>query len=537
MFSEGFLVDRDTLCMQAGKDESEERLEGLQELRAGQQNLEEVVTVSNLTAAECLQCLLVPDHLQSVCRFLRLPDVASLALACRISATSVNSHNELWAQLCVDWMGVKAPLQNETTTTIGLAQKEIDWKQFLKLSLCSVVLTWGKGTNGRTGHSAASPAFDELTGDVPRPAYCTALSRRGVDFIGKTAEVGSVALARGGKAVYLWGLNADSTIPLEMEATAMSPISGDVVVDASCHHNPGCMLVFASGLVLLKNRRSRTDPSLEDSISVTATLPANCSAARVRSPYGSGYFPEAADDQQGEPPSTTITFEPLSVQVNMTALRDNEQPVQGLGSQAGFAGVLTNQDRVLWWQDWYQRSNDLIEPQIIEPINPVDGRTFKIKSVAFGHQVWLALDDSGLLFEHNLNQRSEGDRQWSLVKLDWQLPEFAGRHVVGFDCGTSHQGFVLDDGRAFTWGNNRYGMLGHGTTKEHDVAQPPGALLYGTTEEHDVDQPREVSFFVQQRLKVVAIGCGGHVSWTGGFTLFLCDDNTLWQSGKLTEMT
>jgi len=109
--------------------------------------------------------------------------------------------------------------------------------------------------------------------------------------------------------------------------------------------------------------------------------------------------------------------------------------------------------------------------------------------------------------------------------------------VVSFDCGTSHQGFVLDDGRAFTWGNNRFGMLGLGTTKEHDVTQPQGALLYGTTEEHDIDQPQEVSFFVQQGLKVVAIGCGGHVSWTGGFTLFLCDDNTLWQSGKLTEMT
>jgi len=243
---------------------------------------------------------------------------------------------------------------------------------------------------------------------VPRPAYCTALSRRGVDFIGKTAEVGSVALARGGKALYLWGLTADSTIPLEMEAAAMSPIPGDVVIDASCHHNPGCMLVFASGLVLLKNRRSRTEPSLENSVSVTATLPANCSAARVKSPY-QGYFPDSADDQQNELPSTTLTFEPLSVQVNMTALRDNEQAVRGLGSQAGFAGVLTNQNRVLWWQDSYYgtKANGLIEPRIIEPINPADGRTFSIKSAAFGHQVWLALDNSGLLYEHNLNQQSK----------------------------------------------------------------------------------------------------------------------------------
>merc|ERR1712166_853339 len=84
------------------------RMQGLNE-----QHPEEVVTGSNLTAPDCLQCLLVPDHLQSVCRFLTLPDVANLALACRLSATSVNSHNELWAQLCVDWMGVKAPLPNE----------------------------------------------------------------------------------------------------------------------------------------------------------------------------------------------------------------------------------------------------------------------------------------------------------------------------------------------------------------------------------------------------------------------------------------
>ena len=80
-----------------------------------------------------------------------------------------------------------------------------------RVSRQSVVLTWGSGS--RTGHrhpgftagdewgyrdggmNGSSP-FDQ-NGDTLRPSYCADLSRHGVNFVGETAEVGSVALARG----------------------------------------------------------------------------------------------------------------------------------------------------------------------------------------------------------------------------------------------------------------------------------------------------------------------------------------------------
>ena len=69
---------------------------------------------------------------------------------------------------------------------------------------------------------------------------------------------------------------------------------------------------------------------------------------------------------------------------------------------------------------------------------------------------------------------------------------FGSARVVSCDSGSSHHGYVLEDGRAFTWGDNTYDMLGH---------------ELGVTAE--VKRPQEVVYFRERGLKVVSIGCGG----------------------------
>ncbi len=58
------------------------------------------------------------------------------------------------------------------------------------------------------------------------------------------------------------------------------------------------------------------------------------------------------------------------------------------------------------------------------------------------------------------------------------------------------------------------GVLGHGD----NVAQPI---------------PKRVDWFHRKGYKVVKLGCGGHVHWNGGFTLYLLDDNRLFYTGNI----
>jgi hypothetical protein len=217
-------------------------------------------------------------------------------------------------------------------------------------------------------------------------------------------------------------------------------------------------------------------------------------------------------------------------------LRQQERAVKGLGSQAGVAGVLTNQGRLLYWSTYLQSGVN-----VVEPIDHVNGNSIEIESVAFGHRYWFAIACDGRLFSIRLNQlakamhdaqeicwqpvdipcqtkhsRESDDRSESLDRQVGSSDSFGSARVVSCDCGSSHQGFVLDDGRVFTWGSNSFDMLGQ--------------ELVGVSQ---VDSPAEVTYFRERGLKVVAIGCGGHSSWNGAFTLFLCDDNTLWQAGFL----
>merc|ERR1711966_192212 len=494
-------------------------------------------------------CILAgSDYLQSIGKFLDLPNVGRLSLVSRLAAANVNSHAMLWAQICIDWLGTTAPLPDQHTAIIGLAHKEVQWKEFLKVSSQSVVLTWGSGSRGRTGHRhpaatqvpiSHSSVFDG-NGDVPTPSYCRDLSRLGVDFVGKTAEVGSVALARGGQFAYVWGSGVDSHVPLKMEASLMSPLPGDVIVDASFEHDSSCLFVFASGLVL--QHCSSTKPEVRNLI---ATVPPGL---KVQDIQIHNRYRQVHNIQQddGEKETTLLSFHEPAFSA---LLREQERAVKGLGSQSGVAGVLTNHGRLLYWNTYSQS-----DVNVVEPINRANGNIIEIESVAFGHRYWFAITCDGRLFSIRLDQlgraRREAMESSTSTQIVWQpvdIPPDAGQtkhtresgsddssdpdpqvgsgdsfgsaRVVSCDCGSSHQGFVLDDGRVFTWGSNAFDMLGQ--------------ELVGVPQ---VNSPEEVTYFRERGLKVVAIGCGGHSSWNGAFTLFLCDDNTLWQAGMLGEL-
>ena len=52
----------------------------------------------------------------------------------------------------------------------------------------------------------------------------------------------------------------------------------------------------------------------------------------------------------------------------------------------------------------------------------------------------------------------------------------AGEQVVGVSAGTWHTTAVTVDGRAFSWGGNDYGQLGHGDTQSQLTPKQIAAL-------------------------------------------------------------
>jgi len=104
------------------------------------------------------------------------------------------------------------------------------------------------------------------------------------------------------------------------------------------------------------------------------------------------------------------------------------------------------------------------------------------------------------------------------MKLWRAVPNTEHLKIIDVDSGTNHSGFVTDDGDVYTWGDGSHGCLGHGDTMSCKF-------------------PTRVEFFKERGMKAVSIGCGGYVSWSGGFTIVLLDDNRLFYFGKLGDDT
>uniref|UniRef100_A0A6B2LHM0 Uncharacterized protein n=1 Tax=Arcella intermedia TaxID=1963864 RepID=A0A6B2LHM0_9EUKA len=55
----------------------------------------------------------------------------------------------------------------------------------------------------------------------------------------------------------------------------------------------------------------------------------------------------------------------------------------------------------------------------------------------------------------------------------------------------------------------------------------------GHGNDEGIDEPKRVEYFYENKLRAVAIGCGGYIYWDGGFTIVLVEDNRLFYCGRL----
>lgn len=457
---------------------------------------------------------LYSNLLAYVARMLSLKDIVSLGSTCKRLNQSINGNSAIWMELSIRLLGHQAPdTRLQLNTKIGLTGDVLTWREFFQRTHGSSVLTWGTG-GGRTGHGTQ--------GYVSKPKVLSALSGKAVDFVGKTAEVGSVALSYGGSRAFFWGSLARSLVPIEVPQVEISGDPHDRIVDASCGHDSGFELVFESGRMFLAVTR--------------------WDHHSVERPRYFAHFCEASKDLFGH------------------LLMPGEKPIKSLGSQAGVGGCLTNFGRVVGWgtydaADYLSRmlippeveENEAQEPAFeddvdalmyrvdghVQPppympqrptepfdgifvISPEDGETkepLKIVDVAFGHKVWLCRTDTGALYWVVLNS----DRYWVRVPGTEKLTD----PIICCDAGSEHQAFCTLGGDAYTWGSTGFGMLGHG---------PEHQDRYST-----IDMPKRVEFFRDLGKRVMAVGAGGYISWHGAFTLFLLEDNTLWRSGFLGD--
>jgi len=217
-------------------------------------------------------------------------------------------------------------------------------------------------------------------------------------------------------------------------------------------------------------------------------------------------------------------------------LQEGEKPIWSIGSQAGMSGVVTNHNRVIGWRVFDTNSHiarmiqkectnsDSGEEQsscyIVPPQDSETGEMFVVTKAAFGHRNWFAIGPTRKLYWIELNKfpgiaSSEYSKSKAMTINMWcPVPNTGHLKIVDVDSGTNHSGFVTDDGDVYTWGDGNHGCLGHGS-------------------ECPITSPTRVEYFKENRMKAVAIGCGGYSGWRGGFTIVLLDDNRLFYFGKL----
>jgi len=244
-------------------------------------------------------------------------------------------------------------------------------------------------------------------------------------------------------------------------------------------------------------------------------------------------------------------------------LEEGEKPIWSIGSQAGMSGVVTNKNRVIAWRVHVglsyidralraKRKQIAIHPTvtdstetdqlqaieqkiseldisdteeagetqgqctcfIVPPYDPETGEEFVLTKVAFGHRNWYAIGPTRRLYWLQLNQFPGGIDAAETCKLWFPVPNTGHLKIVDVDSGTNHSGLVTDEGDVYTWGDGAHGCLGHYDTEK-------------------VAQPKRVEYFKENGMKAVAIGCGGYIYWSGGFTIVLLDDNRLFYFGKL----
>ena len=132
--------------------------------------------------------------------------------------------------------------------------------------------------------------------------------------------------------------------------------------------------------------------------------------------------------------------------------------------------------------------------------SPLGGERAVSVSVGYYHSLALSADGSVWSWGHGAwGQLGHGDRQnqWQPKKLE----AFAGQRVVAVSVGDSHSLALTADGAVWSWGDGRYGQLGHG-------------------DEQDQLLPQKVEAFAGQRVVAVSVGRGHSLAITADDAVF-----------------
>jgi len=151
----------------------------------------------------------------------------------------------VWQELCIKEFGKERPSEDkpaQVTTEIGLARNSVSWKEFFISMWCSEIFVWGTGSKGRLG-------IENMDGMVTNPTPVPHLKSKGIHFLGKTAEIGSIAISKSGNQVYIWGQYAHTDIPVCINTEDLSPIPNDRAIHVSCGHDSCFLIIMTSGLV------------------------------------------------------------------------------------------------------------------------------------------------------------------------------------------------------------------------------------------------------------------------------------------------
>jgi hypothetical protein len=267
---------------------------------------------------------------------------------------------------------------------------------------CSEIFVWGRSSRGRLGLELN----DET--DVQLPTSVPALSHKGIHYLGKTAEVGSIAISKSGNEIYLWGQCAGSKLPIRINTEDLSSVPRDRAIHVSCGHDSLYLIVMSSGLVFYGTYHQR---------------------------------PLKAED-----------FINLNKDFLEKYLLPDELPLWSVGGQNSWSGVITNFSRLLAWQS-YQYNSD--SKCVIVPPTDNMGELFDIQKAFFGHRVFLALSTMGRLYRSDFSAYSLNTKPWILLSDPKHV-------VVDADGGSDHYGYVTSNGLVYTWGKGSMGCLGHG---------------------------------------------------------------------------
>lgn len=159
------------------------------------------------------------------------------------------------------------------------------------------------------------------------------------------------------------------------------------------------------------------------------------------------------------------------------------------------ACALTSRGRVFCWGGGLGRgerppADDLLYsvPWPIDTSQTPGLRRNNVVSLSAGGNHSCALTDSGRAFCWGSNQfgqlgdGSDNAHSWVPVRVQTRgVPGLRPNNVVSISAGTGHTCALNDRGRAYCWGDNRWGQLGDGTTESRNIPVPVDTGTTGFT--------------------------------------------------------